>query len=301
MTLTVSLLGPPRVERDGAPVSFDTRKALALLAYLALAERPHARDALAELLWPGHDDEHARGALRRTLSALRSAIGAEHLDVARERIALAPASRSCVDVHRFRRFAGPGASAADLERAAQLCSGELLEGFALRDSPAFDEWQRLQADGLRRELSAVLDRAADTRAADGDFAGALAHARRRLALDPLQEPAHRLVIRLLAWSGDRAAAVDAYRDCVRLLSAELGVAPLPETTNLYRAISEGDLEPPPEPRPTQVPAAAPRAPRPLVGRGAQWEALVEAHRRASPGGRVVVLEGEPGIGKTRLA
>ena len=68
----VMLLGPPRVERDGAAVAFDTRKAVALLAVLALADRPRPRDVLAELLWPEHDAEHARGALRRTLSALRS-------------------------------------------------------------------------------------------------------------------------------------------------------------------------------------------------------------------------------------
>src|SRR3954452_8819185 len=72
----VMLLGPPRVERDGATVAFDTRKAVALLAVLALADRPRPRDVLAELLWPGHDAEHARGALRRTLSALRSGVGA---------------------------------------------------------------------------------------------------------------------------------------------------------------------------------------------------------------------------------
>ena len=73
----VMLLGPPRVERGGVAVAFDTRKAVALLAVLALADRPRPRDVLAELLWPEHDAEHARGALRRTLSALRSAVGAD--------------------------------------------------------------------------------------------------------------------------------------------------------------------------------------------------------------------------------
>ena len=82
------LLGPPRVERDGTTVAFDTRKAVALLAVLALADRPRPRDVLAELLWPEHDPEHARGALRRTLSALRSAVGAGFVDATRDSVSL---------------------------------------------------------------------------------------------------------------------------------------------------------------------------------------------------------------------
>ena len=82
------LLGPPRVERDGATVAFDTRKAVALLAVLALADRPRPRDVLADLLWPEHDAEHARGALRRTLSALRSAVGADVVYATRDSVSL---------------------------------------------------------------------------------------------------------------------------------------------------------------------------------------------------------------------
>ena len=88
MALEITLLGPPRVERDGEPVAFDTRKATALLAHLALAERPRSREALCELLWPGHDPERARGALRRTLSTLRKAIGEEWIETAGDSVAL---------------------------------------------------------------------------------------------------------------------------------------------------------------------------------------------------------------------
>ena len=88
MGVKVQLLGPPRVERDGSPVALDTRKAMALLAVLALVERPRPRDVLAELLWPDHDAEHARGALRRTLSTLRSAIGPEAVEATRDRVRL---------------------------------------------------------------------------------------------------------------------------------------------------------------------------------------------------------------------
>ena len=72
--LELLLLGAPRVVLDGVPVTFDTRKAIALLAYLAVTGQPQQRDALAALLWPEADQPHARGALRRTLSVLHAAL-----------------------------------------------------------------------------------------------------------------------------------------------------------------------------------------------------------------------------------
>ena len=283
-------------------MSVDTRKAVALLAYLALADRPHSRDALAELLWPGRDAEHARGALRRTLSTLRKAIGEEHVEAARERVALARGPKLEIDVDRFRTLTAPGARESELEEAVALFGGDLLEGFSVRDSPAFEDWHLLEADALRRELGAVLERLVDAREARSDYAGAVRHARRRLELDPLHEPAHRQLIRLMAWSGDRAAALTQYRTCVRTLSSELGVPPLPETTELYRAISDGSLEPAPGVAPPQRPAPRAGPPeRPLVGREKEWRALLDAYGSVGPDGRVVVIEGEAGIGKTRLA
>ena len=148
------LLGPPRVERDGATVAFDTRKAVALLAVLALADRPRPRDVLAELLWPEHDAEHARGALRRTLSALRSAVGADFVDATRDSVSLVRSAGLRVDVDAFRAAAAEG-RAAD---AAGVFRGDFLEGFGLRDAPSFEDWQRAEADGLRRELALVLAR-----------------------------------------------------------------------------------------------------------------------------------------------
>ena len=319
---TVTLLGASRVEHDGVPVEVDTRKAVALVAYLAVTGRRHTRDALAVLLWPEYNQARSRAALRRTLSALREAREAGWLLVDREGVDLAR-DGVLVDVDRFRGLLaecrGHGHPEAEvcprclppLAEAAALYRDDFMAGFGLRDSVAFDDWQFFQAEGLRRELAGALERLARGRAALGEWDAAIDAARRWLALDPLHEPAHRLLIALYAWSDRRAAALRQYRECVRILGKELGVAPLEETTGLYRAVQENDPPPPPTlsgpgpdvPRRDPPPVGAPVPPSnsPLVGRAGEWDELLRAYGEVGRGGRLVVLEGEAGIGKTRLA
>ena len=293
--LRLALLGSPLAEVDGAPLAVDTRKAVALLAFLAVEGGAHRRDTLAALLWPDADAARARAALRRTLSTLRRALGGGHLVVAGELASLDPTGVD-LDVDRFRELAATGA-VAELEAAVRLHRGPFLAGFGLRDSVAFDDWQSLVGDRLARELGTTLDRLADGLAESGAIAPAVTHARRRLELDPLHEPAHQRLMELLARSGERRAALAQYRECVRALHRELGVAPLESTTELYRAIREGTVAAPAAPVHVPAPPAAP----PLVGREREWSELRRAYARARTDGRLVVLEGELGIGKTRLA
>ncbi|WP_423223085.1 ATP-binding protein [Candidatus Amarolinea aalborgensis] len=298
------------------------------------AGRSHAREALAGLLWPEYDDEHARAALRRTLSTLRAAVGEEHLAIDRETVALVPGANLWVDVTEFRaRLAAcaqhghPAADAcpaclAPLAEAAALYRDDFLAGFSLRDSAEFEDWQFMQVETLRAELAEALDKLARIHSAAGDFAAALASARRWLALDPLREEAHRQVMRLYAWVGQRNAALHQYRECVRILEQELGVPPLAETTELYEAIkgnrlptsassveprppdssdSEKPEKPLPAPRAGLARAPAPAGLLPLVGRAAELTALVRGYERRATTGVFVAIEGEAGIGKTRLA
>jgi DNA-binding SARP family transcriptional activator len=294
--IEVSLLGPPRVERDGVLLAFDTRKALALLAHLALTDRPRPRDALADLLWPATDPEHARGALRRTLSTLRAVVGAERIEATRDHVLLVRGPDLVVDVDRFRALRAGG----DLEGAAAAYTGDLLEGFAVRDAPDFEDWLREQAEALDRELTSTLAGLAAALEAAGDAAGALQVVRRWLAADPLHEPAHRALIRLYALTGDRAAALSQYRDCVRTLSRELGVPPLPETTALYDAVNRGSFDPTPTAtRPPDPAEPAPGQP-PFVGRADELRSLVARYAGIGDDGCIAVVAGEPGIGKTRM-
>lgn len=296
--IEVQLLGPPRVSREGRPVSFDTRKAVALLAHLCLSEAPRPRDALADLLWPDADLAHARGALRRTLSTLRAALGEEHVAATRDQVRLVRSDDLVVDVDTFRARRAVG----DLEAALAAWGGDLLEGFAVRDAPAFEEWVETSAVTLRREVAATLGALARDREAAGDGLGALALVRRWLELDALHEPAHQALIRLLAVTGDRAGALVQYRECVRTLSRELGVPPLAETTALYESINEGSFAvgpPPVAPAVRPGEAIAPPAPT-FVGRAADLAVLVSTLAEARTDGRVAHVEGEAGIGKTRL-
>jgi DNA-binding SARP family transcriptional activator/tetratricopeptide (TPR) repeat protein len=297
------LFGTPRILRAEAPVTFDTRKATALLARVAEAGRPVTRDALAALLWPDADDERARAALRRTLS-VAGAIGPA-LVVDRSSVALDEALTE-VDTREFERRAD-SEDPAGWRIAVDLARDRFLDGFALRDAPDFDDWQTTTAEAHAQRLSRVLDRLVGSAVADGDLDQALADARRRLDLDPLHEPAHQSVIRLMAWTGDRSGAMTQFRACARILDEELGVRPLPETHALYDQIRDEGLAPPvvgARQRQVEVtaPRAAPRlAPDRLVGRDPLLAALADHLDAVARAGRVVALVGEPGIGRSALA
>jgi DNA-binding SARP family transcriptional activator len=167
--LSIALLGPPIAEVDGQPLAVDTRKATAMLAYLAIEGRSVRRDTLASLLWRDTDPERARSALRRTLSTLRTALGGRWLETGRDLVALG-GDGVALDVAELRRLVAEcsthghaptetcSACLEPLRAAAALDRGPFLSGFGLRDSTEFDDWQQLTTDALGREVAVVLDR-----------------------------------------------------------------------------------------------------------------------------------------------
>ncbi|HEV8193485.1 MAG TPA: BTAD domain-containing putative transcriptional regulator, partial [Ktedonobacterales bacterium] len=254
--LSLFLLGSPRIEHAGQLVAVDTRKAVALLAYLAMTRQRHSREALAGLLWPDYDEPHARATLRRTLSALNKALASDVLEVDRERLGLAKDAKLQLDVDAFRTHLAAcqthGHAAADVclrcldphARAVEVYSDDFLAGFGLRDSPSFEDWQFFQREGLRRELAGALQHLVHGHSAQGNYDTAIGYARRWLALDRLHEPAHCALMKLYAWADQRAAALHQYRECLQVLDHELGVPPLDSTTQLYEAIKENQIPPP---------------------------------------------------------
>src|SRR4051812_9643409 len=175
--LTIRVLGPLEVSVDGAPLVVDTRKALAIVALLAVERRTFAREELAALLWPEADDESARGALRRTLSVLRTALGDRWLVTDRSAVRLEPPIE--LDLVAFERAASAG-DVANLRSAADLARGPFLAGFGLRDSPAWDDWRASREASLDRSVGDVLDRLGDAFEGAGDHAGAADVAARRV-------------------------------------------------------------------------------------------------------------------------
>jgi DNA-binding SARP family transcriptional activator len=312
VTIYLRLLGSPEVTRDGEPVRFDTRKATALLARLAVRGQPEARDSLASLLWPEYDQSHASAALRRTLSVARAALGGSGLAIEGRTVALGPEVTSDVEMAGERLGSVRGHHAPDedpcdacrdaLRDLVALHRGTFLDGFSLRDSLEFDDWQAGIAAEMTEQHADALRRLVEAELARSDMEAALDAARRWAALDPLQEAAHVALMTVHARRGDRVAALRQYRECARVLEEELGVAPLPETTALSDRIRAAEAEVvgamPVAPHPV-APQRTP--PLPFVGRATEHQLLVDSWRDAASGrGRLILVEGEPGIGKTRL-
>lgn len=311
--LTVFLLGSPRIERDGMPVAVHRRKAIALMAYLAIANEGHKRDALAGLLWPECDQNAAHAALSTTLGALK-AVDRNLVSADRETVRLNRAS-FWVDVdHLDSLLAGcqTHGHPADqvcaaclplLAEAIALYRGDFLAGFTLRDSASFDDWQLFQTESLRRQAAYALEKLVRGHSAQGEFEQAVAYARRWLALEPFHEPAHRQLMQLYAWLGQPAAALRQYQECARLLAQELDLRPHEATSRLYQDIQNDRLPPPPA-FPDAGPAALrhhnlPAQPTPFFGR--EKELAEIARQLQGPSCRLLTITGPGGIGKTRLA
>jgi DNA-binding SARP family transcriptional activator len=194
----IRLLGPPAIERDGASAPPPRgRKAWALLAYLLLAERPPSRRHLAELLFGEADDP--LGALRWTLAELRRALGAPEL-FGGDPVEVTLRAGVVADVHAL-------TGDADDPRDLLELDGELLDGLSVAASPTFESWLVVERHRLAATAEARLRQAALALLASGQGAAAVAYASRAVARNPLEEGNHELLVRSLAASGDRAAAL----------------------------------------------------------------------------------------------
>ena len=249
--LALSFLGSPLIERDGAVIELKLRKSMALLAYLAVTGQRHSRDALAELLYPDKPRGDSRSDIRRSLSVLRGTLSTELLDSDRNCVWCTLREGTRVDVVDFRRLISqsrdlerdgdlPGSSAR-IEKAVDLYRGEFLSGLFSRNSPAFEEWQLLESETLKREQCTALRRLVETRESMGQITQAIEYARRLLRFDILEESSHRTLMRLQALAGQRSEAVNQYRACQRILLKELGQEPEEETKKLREAIVAGRL------------------------------------------------------------
>jgi len=304
--LNIHLLGPVQIALDDQPLAgFPYSRSRVLLIYLALeSDRPQRRDLLATLLWPNQPDAEARHSLRQALATLRCEIADTQakppaLLVARETIQLNPACDTSLDVRVFEELLvqapseTPEQTAQRLERALALYRGDLLEQFKLPDCPDLEQWARQKREWLRERALGALKHLATYHKQTGAFEQAQRVARRWLALDPWCEEAHCFLMRVLARSGQRNAALLQYETCRHVLKEELDAAPETTTTTLYeqiRAASDKWEETPPR---------LPALPNRLIGREDDSVGVSALLQREDV--RLVTLVGTPGIGKTSLA
>jgi ABC-type oligopeptide transport system substrate-binding subunit/DNA-binding SARP family transcriptional activator len=307
-SLRFFLLGALEIQHDNQPLPKPpTQKSQSLLAYLALhRQAPQRREHLADLFWGDRPEHRARRSLTTALCHIRRCLPREDLLLADAHSAqLDLAADVWLDVAEFESLAGKP-DLASLRSAVALYRGDFMDGF-------YDDWvlnERYRVETLFSEALARLMVGLET---EGDLHGALAAASRLLQQDPLREDAHRLVMRAKCRVGQRNAALEQYRRCQEIVQQELGPEPMAETTELYQAILAGRFEigPPPEGPaaaaivgPARPPGQNPLEPVvriPLVGREPEMAFLLDRYQEAQAGhGRLVLIHGEAGVGKTRL-
>jgi DNA-binding SARP family transcriptional activator len=290
-------LGPVEVTVDGepAPPELLWRKHLALLVYLARSPRQtRSRDHLTALLWADRNEAAARHSLSEALRVLRRHAGADMLEVAVGQVGLAPGAVE-LDVDRLEQLAAEE----DWPAAAELVVGDFLEGFGVPDATAFEDWLAAEREHWRRRGVEVLLRSADALARTARAEAAADLASRALAIEPVSEPAFRAVIRCMALAGDRAGALE-LADRFEARLAELDAEPGQETVAMIdRVRRERGMR---RATPTEGPDDSVILRPPLAGRTEELARLLDAAARSARSGRsmLLLLEGEPGVGKSRL-
>jgi DNA-binding SARP family transcriptional activator len=295
--VTLTLLGPPSVRlaaEEGTSVPSLGAKDLALLTFLVLEPAPHGREELAGLLWGESSEGEARASLRQSLQHLRGKLGSiirgdravvqliEPVDCEvrdfRQKVVQEPRLALTIDIPRF------------------------LAGFSVRRAPQFDEWVAETRRGLLRQYQQALGTLAREAMGQWRWRDAVDLADRWLAGDPLSDEAARLATEARYLSGDRGAALACFAEYRARLMRETGCEPSRSLFNLIRRV-EADAAPlHARPITDEWYARAPSFESNLIGRKEEWEALVKGWKAVRRGaGRIVLLEGEPGVGKSRLA
>ncbi|MEM7119580.1 MAG: BTAD domain-containing putative transcriptional regulator, partial [Chloroflexota bacterium] len=329
MALQLSLLGKFEAVLDQHPVKrFRGDKVRALLAYLSIeGSQPHRREKLATLLWSEVPDKTARQSLSVAYFRLRQALDKQAGFAISEQ--LFSNDRKIIEAHigelfkcdvsRFRQLiqsteehdhADPTACSTCLEQlttAVSLYHGELLPGFHIEEAEPFVEWLYQTREQLHRQVMTSLDKLCDMHQAQQSWQQVQTYAQQLLAMEAWNEKGHAFLMRALAHSGQRGAALAQYDKCCQILWDELGVEPSRELTAVYEQIKSGQLT-----TMQAAPASVRSVPKrtlptsnispsltPFFDRETERDQLRQ--HLLDPNHRLVTLVGEGGMGKTRLA
>lgn len=300
--LELKLLGNLEILIDGSPITgLKSRKAQALLCYLATTRKSHSREWLAGMFWGGMPENKARMNLSQALSTLRRSFE-EHLSSDRYTVSLQPGSQIWTDTNILK--AANFDDLPSLQHAAQLFRGDFLEGFYIPDSPDFEFWMLAERANYRERILQVLDHLVNHYIQQGEqgCSSAIMFSKQRLGIEPWHEETHRSLMRLYSSTGQRNKALKQYEECRKILLAELGVEPGYETSEIYNCLREkpsSRLHPAEDSLVSEYPNNLPHQPTEFIGRQQELDQL--QHLILDQGAPIVTLTGLGGIGKTRLA
>lgn len=289
-TYRLRLLGPVEVERDGVVVRhFVSRKAVAMLGYLAVRNQPVSRIHLADLFWQDKTENRGRGNLSRVVSNFSDLLpGCLQADY--HAVQFQPTATYWLDVRAFEDLIAKNDITA-LTAAMELYRGSFMADISLDDCPEFETWLVTEREQWQQRIAQILQEVTDYYTHRGEYKQGLHFASRLINIEPWNEEAHQRMMRLLSRTGQYTAALTQYETCRRVLAEELDIEPLPETVALYERIRAARNRPNRHNLPAQ--------PNPCVGRTIE---LAQIHQAlASPATRLLTIIGPGGIGKTRLA
>jgi len=312
LRLILQLLGLPQLHIDDKLVATDRRKAIALLAYLAVNDIGHARqrysrESLSALLWPDYEQAKAFSNLRRTIWEVHQAIGENWLIADRESLRLNADAEIDLDVARFQDLLSQSRKQSDpilriplLVESTKLCRNHFLNGFSLKDAYPFNEWAFAESEDLRSQLMDALTSLSEDHCMLGQADKAIPYARRLISLDPLNESAHRHLMEVYIQAGQHSVALKQYRTCEQILRKELNLDPQPETRALYKKILKGEIKLVHVERQTETVTPKHNLLMQLttfIGRKKEQDEITYLITN----NRLVTLTGMGGMGKTRLA
>jgi DNA-binding SARP family transcriptional activator/tetratricopeptide (TPR) repeat protein len=307
-SLVIHLLGIPEIRFGEQPMSFRTRKVLALLVYLVVERGMHSRQSLMALLWPESSQSSAAATLRTTLSRLRKALGPVSDVLITEKGNVGFDSNTLVDLDLdwLRTAAHEDTSPDEMRSILTVDRGEFLEGFSLSDAPGFDGWVSTQREACHRQLERVYDRLSQHLLSIHDSAMAVEISARWVSRALLSEQAYRRLMAAQALNGQRPAALLTYHQLQDTLKKELGLQPGRETVLLANNIDQGRFNAERFDSSSTVGRVSftdrqRHLTLPLVGRSDEHNRLVESfHKIGWEKAQAVVLIGAAGVGKTRL-
>jgi len=287
--LQVRLLGAVEIILDGRRLrAFNSLRLQRFLGLIALRRDPQHRSRLAFELWPDSDERQARTNLRKLLHDFRHSLPdiGEFVEIGNEAVRWIPGGPSEVDVLRFQDAMAAG----DFELAARLYSGDLLPA-------CYDDWVLDERAKLRAQAYGALVRLTEEAARRDDHKAAIRHTQRVIDLEPTDEAAVRIQMEAHLALGDRAAALRSYHRYAEVLERDLAVAPGEAIGAMVQQLRAGTLN-----RDEVQGKDLAVAESPFVGRDLEWNQLCEAWNTAREGGaHLLLVTGEPGIGKSRLA